>query len=62
MRIILFVLAVLAGLSAFFSFASAVTAPQELFGGILLIVCAVLLAGAGIVDAIVALQKALIKM
>lgn len=62
MRIVLFLLAVLFALGAFFTFAGATTMPQQIFGGILIIVCAVFLVGAGIVDAIVSLKKALIKM
>ncbi|MEO8063356.1 MAG: hypothetical protein ABI821_11485 [Pseudomonadota bacterium] len=57
MRVVLFVLAALFAVGAFFTFAGATTMPQQIFGAILLVVFAVFLVGAGIVDAIVQLKK-----
>jgi UDP-N-acetylglucosamine enolpyruvyl transferase len=57
MRVILFVLSLIAFLVGMTCFAGAHTVIQELEGGIFLIISAVLLAGAGIVDAIKHLQK-----
>ena len=57
MRVVLFILAALFAVGAFFTFADATTIQQQTFGAILLVVFAVFLVGAGIVDALVSLKK-----